>query len=135
MMDEPYLMEQVKEQACFVSQDVRADLAAAAKGRRSVHMREFVLPDGVHNLRGYLRVGGCLGRLLGCLAAAAARRLLGLGGWALPLACRCLTLGCLLHVAGQGLRQDAAAAAGCCAISRCSQATPLARLPRPGSSC
>jgi hypothetical protein len=57
MMDEPYLMEQVKEQACFVSQDVRADLGMAAKGRRSDHLREFVLPDGVHNLRGYMRVG------------------------------------------------------------------------------
>jgi actin-related protein 6 len=76
MMDEPYLMEQVKEQACFVSQDVRADLAMAAKGRRSTHLREFVLPDGVHNLRGCLRVGVALA-------------VMGLGACAEPWGCLC----------------------------------------------
>lgn len=36
MMDEAYLLEHVKEQLCFVSQDVRGDLAAA-RTRRSPH--------------------------------------------------------------------------------------------------
>ncbi len=36
MMDEAYLLEHVKEQLCFVSQDLRADLAAA-RTRRSPH--------------------------------------------------------------------------------------------------
>lgn len=110
MMDEPYLMEGVKEALCFVSQDVAADLKKAAlPGARSPHRRvhvparcapyclaathaarqrlalakrlppgsmsmlgsvtgactrarprrrEFVLPDGVTNLRGYVRVRG-----------------------------------------------------------------------------
>ncbi|GFR49305.1 hypothetical protein Agub_g11327 [Astrephomene gubernaculifera] len=55
MMDETYLMDLVKEQLCFVSQDVRADLRAAQVAARSPHRREFVLPDGVHNLKGYVR--------------------------------------------------------------------------------
>mmetsp|Transcript_22793 Transcript_22793/g.57969 ORF Transcript_22793/g.57969 Transcript_22793/m.57969 type:complete len:468 (-) Transcript_22793:233-1636(-) len=56
MMDEPYLVETVKDALCFVSQDVRADLKLAAlPGLRSPHRREFVLPDGVENFRGYVR--------------------------------------------------------------------------------
>ncbi|KAG2501776.1 hypothetical protein HYH03_000276 [Edaphochlamys debaryana] len=55
MMDETYLVDMVKEQLCFVSQDVRADLRTAQVAARSPHRREFVLPDGVHNLRGYMR--------------------------------------------------------------------------------
>ncbi|GLC40786.1 hypothetical protein PLESTB_000022800 [Pleodorina starrii] len=58
MMDETFLMDLVKEQLCFVSQDVKADLRAAQNAARSPHRREFVLPDGVHNLRGYLRDPG-----------------------------------------------------------------------------
>ncbi|KXZ55494.1 ARP6 protein [Gonium pectorale] len=55
MMDETYLMDSVKEQLCFVSQNVKADLKAAQNLARSPHRREFVLPDGVNNLRGYVR--------------------------------------------------------------------------------
>ncbi|KAF5839191.1 actin family [Dunaliella salina] len=55
MMDEPYLMECVKEALSFVSQDVVQDLKIAAKGSRSPYRREFVLPDGVSNFRGYVR--------------------------------------------------------------------------------
>lgn len=55
MMDETYLMDMVKEQLCFVSQDVKSDLRAAQVAARSPHRRDFVLPDGVHNLRGYIR--------------------------------------------------------------------------------
>lgn len=38
------------------SQDVVQDLKMAAKGSRSPHKREFVLPDGVSNFRGYIKV-------------------------------------------------------------------------------
>ncbi|KAG2424372.1 hypothetical protein HXX76_014581 [Chlamydomonas incerta] len=55
MMDETYLVDAVKEQLCFVSQDVRADLKAAQVAARSPFRREFVLPDGVHNFKGYVR--------------------------------------------------------------------------------
>ncbi|KAL4436635.1 hypothetical protein ABPG75_003774 [Micractinium tetrahymenae] len=54
MMDEAYLLEHVKEQLCFVSQDVRADLAAA-RTRRSPHRREYVLPDGLTDTWGHVR--------------------------------------------------------------------------------
>lgn len=56
LLDETYLVESIKDLLCFVSLDVEADLlSAAAKGWESPHRREFVLPDGVNNLRGYLR--------------------------------------------------------------------------------
>ena len=54
MREEFVVMEHVKEALCFVSPDVRADLAAAAR-RDSPYRREFVLPDGVKNLRGFVR--------------------------------------------------------------------------------
>ena len=57
MREEFVVMEHVKEALCFVSRDVRADLAAAAR-RDSPHRREFVLPDGVKNLRGFVREPG-----------------------------------------------------------------------------
>lgn len=52
-MEETYLMEHIKEVACFVSQDLGADLAAAKAGR---HRCEYVLPDGLTNGKGYLRL-------------------------------------------------------------------------------
>ena len=55
MMDETYLVESIKDQLCFVSQDIRADLKLSRAGFRSQHFREFVLPDGVSNLRGYVK--------------------------------------------------------------------------------
>jgi len=54
MMDETYLMECVKDELSFVSSDVRHDLKLAAT-RASPHRREFVLPDGVSNFRGYVK--------------------------------------------------------------------------------
>jgi len=39
-----------------VLQDVVQDLKIAAKGSRSPYRREFVLPDGVSNFRGYVKV-------------------------------------------------------------------------------
>ena len=53
MMDEAYLVEHVKQAACFVSQDLRADLKAAKAGAR--HKAEYVLPDGLTASRGFLR--------------------------------------------------------------------------------
>ena len=52
MMEETYLMEHIKEAACFVSHDLYADLAAAKKGK---YRTEYVLPDGLGNGSGYLR--------------------------------------------------------------------------------
>lgn len=47
MMDETFLVESVKEQLCFVSSNVRADLKLASQpGLRSPHRREYVLPCG-----------------------------------------------------------------------------------------
>ena len=54
MMDEAYLVEHVKQAACFVSQDLPADLRAA-KGSSSPHKAEYVLPDGLSASRGFLR--------------------------------------------------------------------------------
>lgn len=57
MMDETYLIDTIKEALCFVSADVRKDLAAVARqGPKRWPLRaEFVLPDGVHNLKGHVR--------------------------------------------------------------------------------
>lgn len=56
MMDESYMMEHVKEAVCYVAGDVRSELAhVARRGLKSSIRRDFVLPDGVHNLLGYVR--------------------------------------------------------------------------------
>lgn len=55
MMEETYLMEHVKEQACFVSTDLKADLLTS-RPSRGPHRREYVLPDGVNSTTGFLRV-------------------------------------------------------------------------------
>ena len=56
VMDEGYLMEQVKERLCYVAASPDADMAIAQKSRQSNTVaREFVLPDGVTVLRGYVR--------------------------------------------------------------------------------
>ena len=52
MMEETYLVDNIKEQVCFVSKDLKADLAASRKG---VHRLEYVLPDGVNERLGYAR--------------------------------------------------------------------------------
>ncbi len=54
MMEETYLMEHVKEQACYVSSDLKADLQRA-RMPRSPNRREYVLPDGVNSTTGFLR--------------------------------------------------------------------------------
>lgn len=55
MMEESVLLEIIKEQACFVSEDLEADLKKSRLGSKSPLRCEYVLPDGVHNLRGYMR--------------------------------------------------------------------------------
>ena len=56
VMDETYVMNQVKEDACFVSQDFTSDMETA-RTRRSANsiVREYVLPDFTTRRRGYLR--------------------------------------------------------------------------------
>jgi len=54
MMDESFLIQTIKDAACFVSQDALADLKLA-HSRDSPHRREFVLPDGLSRSRGFLR--------------------------------------------------------------------------------
>lgn len=54
MMDESFLIEIIKDAVCFVSPDAKADLALA-HSRASPHRLEYVLPDGLHNTRGYVR--------------------------------------------------------------------------------
>lgn len=60
VMDEPHLILQMKEDACFVSQDFRKDLETiwrtpkASQGENSI-AQEYVLPDYVNITRGYLR--------------------------------------------------------------------------------
>ncbi|KAG1671132.1 hypothetical protein FOA52_005384 [Chlamydomonas sp. UWO 241] len=55
MMDETVLMDHIKDQVCFVSQSVKADLMLSKAGRRSPYFREYVLPDGVNSFRGFVR--------------------------------------------------------------------------------
>ena len=55
MMEETALVDAIKEAACFVSGDLGADLAAARAGG---HRLEYVLPNGVTNLRGYVCAPG-----------------------------------------------------------------------------
>jgi len=52
MMAETYLVDNVKEQVCFVSTDLKSDLVASRKG---THKLEYVLPDGVNERIGYAR--------------------------------------------------------------------------------
>ena len=54
MREETVLMEHIKDQVCFVSQDVRRDLAASRK-KESPFRCEYVLPDGLNSGRGFLR--------------------------------------------------------------------------------
>lgn len=72
-MDEPYLVERIKERVCFVSQDLQADLAAAARGRRSTLRQEYVLPDGLNSTWGALREPGAAPPVqeAGCVPCAA----------------------------------------------------------------
>ncbi len=52
MMEETYLVEHIKDTVCFVSADLKADLAGARAG---AHRLEYVLPDGVNEQLGHVR--------------------------------------------------------------------------------
>ncbi|KAG0623550.1 hypothetical protein M758_3G182100 [Ceratodon purpureus] len=56
VMDETYIIEDVKEKLCFVSTDIDRDLnIARMKGRGNTLRREYVLPDGVKYKRGFVK--------------------------------------------------------------------------------
>ena len=55
-MDETYVINQVKEDACFVSMDYNADVITARGGRHeNTILRDYVLPDFTTIKRGYVR--------------------------------------------------------------------------------
>ncbi|KXJ82641.1 hypothetical protein RP20_CCG011650 [Aedes albopictus] len=56
VMDESYVINQVKEDSCFVSQDFNEDMRIARKKPQDNSIiREYVLPDYTQIRRGYLR--------------------------------------------------------------------------------
>lgn len=56
VMDETYVMNQVKEDACFVSQNFGNDMEIARRrGTANSILREYVLPDFTNRRRGYMR--------------------------------------------------------------------------------
>jgi len=66
LMDDPYLVSQIKEDACFISQDFRRDIEKAWKGNALFRttsstrgqpetVQEYVLPDYLTTFRGHLR--------------------------------------------------------------------------------
>lgn len=59
VMDESYVINQMKEDSCFVSQDFYADMRIAQKKLPENHIvREYVLPDCTTIKRGYLQPAG-----------------------------------------------------------------------------
>ena len=58
MMDEYVLMDDVKEKLCYVAGSAADELKRAkVRGASNEVNREYVLPDGVHVLRGYVKEG------------------------------------------------------------------------------
>ena len=61
MMDEYFLVDDVKEKLCYVAADADAFAAelkrARVRGPSNEINREYVLPDGVHVTRGYVKTG------------------------------------------------------------------------------
>ncbi len=53
-MEEAYLVEHIKDATCFVSNDLPSDLKTASQSN-SAHRLEYVLPDGMANLAGFVR--------------------------------------------------------------------------------
>lgn len=53
-MDETYVINQVKEDACFTSQNFNADMAIA-RSKNNTILRDYVLPDFTTIKRGYVR--------------------------------------------------------------------------------
>ncbi|KAG2205570.1 hypothetical protein INT47_005945 [Mucor saturninus] len=57
MMEETYIINDVKEKCCFVSQDVYKDLDICKKQQNSI-VQEYVLPDFTNNTTGHIRPAG-----------------------------------------------------------------------------
>ncbi|XP_038047554.1 actin-related protein 6-like [Patiria miniata] len=56
VMDETYVMNQVKEDVCYVSLDFFGDMKIAKlKGQENTIVRDYILPDFSHSKRGYLK--------------------------------------------------------------------------------
>eukprot|EP00252_Welwitschia_mirabilis_P024620 TRINITY_DN7356_c0_g1_i6.p1 TRINITY_DN7356_c0_g1~~TRINITY_DN7356_c0_g1_i6.p1 ORF type:complete len:403 (-),score=62.93 TRINITY_DN7356_c0_g1_i6:28-1236(-) len=56
MMDQTYIMDDVKEKLCFVSLDFNRDLDLARKPRNENLIRStYVLPDGINHKRGFVK--------------------------------------------------------------------------------
>ncbi|PON94271.1 Actin-related protein [Trema orientale] len=56
VMDETFLMDDVKEKLCFVSMDVARDLRIAKKsGKENLLRCTYVLPDGVTHTKGFVK--------------------------------------------------------------------------------
>ncbi|RIA82976.1 actin family [Glomus cerebriforme] len=59
MMEQTYIMNEVKETCCFVSQDFLSDLEICRKNPRdNPILQEYVLPDFSRNSKGYIRKRG-----------------------------------------------------------------------------
>lgn len=59
VLDETYVMNQVKEEVCYVSQDLYKDMnIAKLKGSDNTIMREYVLPDFTNVKKGFVREVG-----------------------------------------------------------------------------
>lgn len=54
VLDETYVMNQCKEDCCYVSQDINSDLTECLKKNNSIQ-RDYVLPDYTQVKRGYVR--------------------------------------------------------------------------------
>lgn len=56
VMDETYIMEDVKEKLCFCSLDIVRDLTIARKkGKENSLQCKYVLPDGIKYMRGFVK--------------------------------------------------------------------------------
>ncbi|KAF4385174.1 hypothetical protein F8388_014307 [Cannabis sativa] len=56
VMDETFLMDDVKEKLCFVSMDVSRDLQIAKKsGKENLFKCTYVLPDGIEHTKGFVK--------------------------------------------------------------------------------
>ncbi|KAH6779270.1 actin-related protein 6 [Perilla frutescens var. hirtella] len=56
VMDESFIMDDVKEKLCFVSLDVQRDLKIARRpGKDNLYRCSYVLPDGITHMRGFVK--------------------------------------------------------------------------------
>jgi len=61
VLDETYVMNQVKEDTCYVSDNFFRDMQfAKLRGAKNTVVRDYVLPDYTHIKRGYVKVGRVL---------------------------------------------------------------------------